>query len=251
MTARLAGKHAIVTGAGSGMGRAIAEMFANEGALVICADISGRQVEVADAIGPSALAMHADVTVDQEVRRLVAEAEERFGRLDIVCNNAGWSGPTDLPLHEQDEDLFDKLLAVNLKGVYHGMRHGIASMLRTGGGAIVNVTSASGVVGWKGLSCYSASKAGAVQLTKSAALDYADKNIRVNAISPGTTWTGMVPWSAGARVPPADEPALPNIPMNRWGLDREVAAAATFLASDECGYMTGAVLPVDGGYVAG
>jgi NAD(P)-dependent dehydrogenase (short-subunit alcohol dehydrogenase family) len=232
------------------MGRAIAEMFAAEGAKVICSDISGAQDEVAASLGGAGIALHADVAKAADVERMIATAEDRFGRIDIVCNNAGYGGPFDLPFHEQDEELFDKLIDVNLKGIYHGMRYGIRSMLRTGGGAIVNITSASGLVGWKHLGCYAASKAGAVQMTKSAALDYAELGIRINAVCPGMTWTGMLPWSAGSRVPPAGE-TLPNIPMNRWGLDTEIAAAAVFLASAEASYVTGAALPVDGGYVAG
>jgi NAD(P)-dependent dehydrogenase (short-subunit alcohol dehydrogenase family) len=233
------------------MGRAIAEMFVAEGASVVCGDISGGERDVAAALGDAAIAVHADVTSARDVERLIATAEDRFGRLDIVCNNAGYGGPIDLPFHEQDEELFDRLIGVNLKGVYYGMRYGIASMLKTGGGSIVNIASASGLVGWKYLGCYAATKAGAVQMTKSAALDYADRGIRINAVCPGTVWTGMVPWSGGSRVPPIDEPALPNIPMNRWGLDTEIAAAAVFLASDEAGYITGTALPVDGGYVSG
>lgn len=247
---RLAGKVAAITGAGSGIGRAIAEMFAAQGASVVCADISGEEVSVASAIGRDAVAVHTDVTQADDVKRMIATAEEKFGRLDILCNNAGITGPMDAPLHEQDEDTFDLLINVNLRGVYLGMRYGIAAMLRAGGGSIINTSSASGLVGWKGLSCYSASKAAVVQLTKSAALDYAEQGIRINAICPGTTWTGMVPWSAGLRVPPEGTQTLPNIPMNRWGLDREIAAAALFLASDEASYVSGAAIPVDGGYVA-
>lgn len=250
MAGRLVDKIAIITGAGSGMGRSMAELFVEEGAKVVCADISGRQDEVARSIGSAALAVHTDVTRSTDVQRMIATAEEHFGRLDILCNNAGFSGPIDLPFHEQDEALFDALIDVNLKGVYYGMRYGIISMLKTGGGAIVNITSASGLVGWKSLACYSATKAGAVQLTKSAALDYAEQGIRINAVCPGMTWTGMVPWSEGSRVPPAGE-ALPIVPMNRWGLDREIAAAAVFLASDDAGYITGTTLAVDGGYTSG
>ena len=245
---KLEGKIAVITGAGSGIGRAIAERFAEEGASVICADISGAQDDTARVIGGSARAAHCDVTLGSDVERLVRMAEEQFGRLDILCNNAGLTGPMNAPLHEHDEDAFDQVMNVNLRGVYHGIRFGIMSMLRTGGGAIVNTSSASGLVGWKGLACYSASKAAVVQLTKSAALDYAEFGIRINAVCPGTTWTGMVPWSGGLRVPPEGTEVLPNIPMNRWGLDREVAAAALFLASDEASYVTGAALPVDGGY---
>jgi NAD(P)-dependent dehydrogenase (short-subunit alcohol dehydrogenase family) len=247
---RMAGKVAAVTGSGSGIGRAMAEMFAAQGALVVCADKSGEELAVANSIGSAAVAVRCDVTQSDDVQQMIATAEEKFGRLDVLCNNAGITGPMDTPLHEQDEDVFDLLINVNLRGVYLGMRYGIMSMLRTGGGSIINTASASGLVGWKGLSCYSASKAAVVQLTKSAALDYAEQGIRINAICPGTTWTGMVPWAEGLRVPPEGTQTLPNIPMNRWGLDREIAAAALFLASDEAGYVTGAAIPVDGGYVA-
>jgi NAD(P)-dependent dehydrogenase (short-subunit alcohol dehydrogenase family) len=247
---RVAGKVAVVTGAGSGMGRAMAEMFALEGAKVVCADISGAEEDVARAIGSAAVAASVDVTKAAQVRDMIALAEERFGKLDILCNNAGITGPMDAPLHEQDEDVFDLLVDVNLRSVYLGMRYGIMAMLRSGGGSIINTSSASGLVGWKGLSIYSASKAAVVQLTKSASLDYAERGIRINALCPGTTWTGMVPWAQGARIPPAGTQALPNVPMNRWGLDTEIASAALFLASDEASYVTGAAIPVDGGYVA-
>jgi NAD(P)-dependent dehydrogenase (short-subunit alcohol dehydrogenase family) len=250
MAGRVAGKIAVITGAGSGMGRAMAEMFAAEGANVVCADISGQQEAVAASIGEAAIALEVDVTSAADVERMIATAAERFGRVDILCNNAGWGGPIG-PFLDHDEAVFDRLIAVNLKGVYYGMRNAIPVMLRNGGGAIVNTSSASGMVGWKDIACYSATKAGVVQLTKSVALDYADQGIRVNAVCPGMTWTGMVPQSAGSREPPAGVNALPNIPMKRWGLDRDIAAAALYLASDEAAYVTGTTLPVDGGYVAG
>jgi len=249
MAGRLAGKIALVTGAGSGMGRAIAESFAREGAQVVCVDISGAEDAVAASLGEAGLAVRADVTSSADVQRMIATAEERFGRLDILCNNAGISGPFQ-PLHEQDEAVFDHLIAVNLKGVYLGMRYGIMAMLRSGGGAIVNTASAAGLVGWRGAAIYSAAKGGVVQMTKAAAVDYALQGIRINAICPGTIWTGMVPDFAGSRVPPPGTQALPNIPMDRWGLDTEIAAAALFLASDEASYVTGTALPVDGGYVS-
>ncbi|TCM20713.1 NAD(P)-dependent dehydrogenase (short-subunit alcohol dehydrogenase family) [Novosphingobium sp. PhB165] len=247
---RLNDKVALVTGAGSGIGRAICELFAAEGARVVCADISGAQVDVAAAIGKAAYPVHADVTQSRDVAAMVAAAQERYGRLDILVNNAGITGAIDAPLHEQDEDAFDLVVNVNLRSVFLGMKHAIPAMLRTGGGAIVNTASASGLVGWKGLSCYSASKAAVIQLTKSAALDYAKDRIRINAICPGTTWTGMVPWSEGLREPPEGTAVLPNIPMERWGLDREIASAAVYLVSDEASYVTGIAMPVDGGYVA-
>jgi len=247
---RLKDKIAIVTGAGSGMGRAIAEAFAAQGAKLVCADISGKQEEAARDIGKAAVAVQVDVTSSGDVQRMVATAEERFGRLDILVNNAGFGGMI-APLHEQDEDAFDQTMAINLRGVFLGMRHGIAAMLRSGGGTIVNMASAAGLVGTMHMSAYAASKAGVVQLTKSAALDYAQQNIRVNAICPGLIWTPMVPWSDGSRVPPEGTAPPPGMPMGRWGLDTEIAATAVFLASDEAGYLTGAALPVDGGFTAG
>lgn len=250
MAGRLDGRIAIVTGAGSGMGRAISETFAAQGATVVCADVSGRQDQVAAEIGAAAIAVHADVTSSSDVQRLIATAEERFGRLDILVNNAGIGGPVG-PFHDLEEDAFDRIIAVNLKGVYLGMRYGVLSMLKTGGGSIVNIASAGGLVGHRGLSGYTASKGGVVLLTKSAALEYADQGIRINAVCPGLVWTAMVPGSDGSRVPPEGTPPPPGMPMGRWGLDSEIAASALFLASDDASYVTGIAMPVDAGYSAG
>lgn len=244
---RLAGKVAIVTGAGSGIGRATAELFAAEGARVVCADVSGREQDAAEQIGDAAVAAHTDVSRESDVAALIDTAERHFGRLDILFNNAGFGGPR-APLHEQTLDTWDSVLDVNLKGVFLGMKFGIPAMLRCGGGSIVNTASAAALTGWKGHAIYGAAKAGVVQLTKAAALDYAKKNIRVNAICPGMTWTGLVPGYEGHPLPPADAP-IPPQPMARWGLPSELAAAALFLASDESSFVTGVALPVDGGYV--
>jgi len=249
MAGRLEGKVAVITGAGSGMGRAMAAMFHAEGAKVVCADVSGRQEDVAAALGDGAAAIAVDVTSSEDVRRMIAFAEDRFGRLDILCNNAGIAAP-EQPLHEIDEALFDRVTEVNLKGVFLGMKYGIASMLRTGGGAVVNTASNAGLVGWKGNGAYGPSKAGVIQLTKIAAVDYAAHNIRVNALCPGITWTGMAAGAEGPAEPPEGTPVPPGTPMGRWALPREMAAAALFLASDEASFITGAAVPVDGGYVA-
>lgn len=250
MPGRLEGKIAVVTGAGSGMGRAIAEAFASQGAKVLCADITGKQEDVARSIGGQASALQVDVSQSADVQRMIAEAVERFGRIDILVNNAGIGGAMGL-LHEQDEDNFDRIIAINLKGVFLGMKYGIAAMLDTGGGTIVNMASAGGLAGAPGLSGYCASKGGVVMLTKTAALEYAQQNIRVNAICPGLIWTPMVPGQDGSRVPPQGTPPPPGMPMGRWGLDTEIAATAVFLASDEAGYLTGVALPVDGAFTAG
>jgi NAD(P)-dependent dehydrogenase (short-subunit alcohol dehydrogenase family) len=247
---RLKDKIAVITGAGSGMGKAMAEMFAAEGAKVVCADISGKQDEVAASIGNAAVAVHADVANEADIQNMIGTAESKFGRLNILINNAGFGGEMK-PLHEQSAATWDRIHAVNIRGVFLGMRYGVISMLKTGGGAIVNITSATGIVGWKHHSIYGAAKAGVNLLTKSAALDYARSNIRINAVAPGTTWTGLVKQSVQFPEPPPGTAVLPGIPLNRWGLARDIAAAALFLASDEAAYITGAVLPVDGGYSIG
>jgi NAD(P)-dependent dehydrogenase (short-subunit alcohol dehydrogenase family) len=243
---RLAGKVAIITGAGSGIGWAAARRFADEGARVVCADISGQEREIADLLGDLALPVSVDVTKAADVQRMVATAVDSFDRVDILLNNAGFGGPL-APLADIDEAVFDSILAINLKSVFLGMKYAIPVMLDAGGGAIVNTASASGLVGWRDLSCYAAAKAAVVQMTKSAALDYATTNVRINAICPGMTYTGMAGAKPDAEVPPGDY--LPT-PMSRWGEPAELAAAALFLASDEASFITGAALAVDGGYSA-
>jgi NAD(P)-dependent dehydrogenase (short-subunit alcohol dehydrogenase family) len=254
MPGRLANKVAVITGAGSGMGKAMAEVFSAEGASVVLADISGKQNDVAAAINAEAagraLAVHCDVSNEADVQNMIRTAETEFGRLDVLCNNAGFGGRM-APLHEQSLEEWNRVHDTNIKGAFLGMKHGIAAMLKTGGGSIVNTTSASGVVGWKGHSVYGAAKAGVNQLTKTAALDYSDRNIRINAIAPGTMWTGLVAASKVHEEPPADYPTLAGIPLGRWGLAKDIAYAALYLASDEAAYVTGVVLPVDGGYCIG
>ena len=247
---RLKNKVAVITGAGSGMGKAMAKLFAAEGARVVCADISGNQVAVAAEIGAAAVPIQTDVAREDDVRKMIATAEEKFGRLDILVNNAGFGGKM-APLHEQTSERWDQVHSVNIKGVFFGMKYGITSMLKTGGGAIVNISSASGLVGWKHHSIYGAAKAGVNQLTKAAALDYAGQKIRVNAVLPGTMWTGLVKQSKEFPEPPPGTFRLPGIPMDRWGLATDIAYAALFLASDEALFVTGVLLPVDGGYCIG
>jgi NAD(P)-dependent dehydrogenase (short-subunit alcohol dehydrogenase family) len=194
-----------------------------------------------------------DVSVESDVERMIDTAENRFGRLDVLFNNAGFGGPMN-PLHEQTLDTWESVIGTNLTGVFFGMKYGIRAMLRAGGGSIVNTASAAGLVGWKGHSVYGAAKAGVIQLTRAAALDYAESGIRVNAVCPGMFWTGLVKrardtGTAGLE-PPLDAPLPPmSVPMNRWGLASELASAALFLASDEASFITGVALPVDGGLV--
>jgi len=232
------------------MGKAMGELFASEGAKVVLADISGAQNEVASAIGEAALPVHCDVTKEGDVENMIAVAEKEYGRVDILCNVAGMGGRM-APVHEQSSEYWDVIHTLNLKSVFFGVKYGVTSMLKTGGGAIVNIASAAGYVGWKNHGVYGAAKAGVAQLTKTAALDYALQNIRVNAILPGTIWTTSVEEQKHSPEPPEDYPKLAGIPMHRWGLAREIAAAALFLASDESSYSTGVLLPVDGGYCIG
>ncbi|WP_232492482.1 SDR family NAD(P)-dependent oxidoreductase [Novosphingobium kaempferiae] len=250
MAGRLQDKVCIITGAGSGMGRAMARLFHAEGAKLVLADISGKEDEVAAELGGDVVSIHCDVSDEAQVQALIAKAEDSFGRLDVLCNNAGFGGGM-AALHEQPVELWDKVHATNIRGVFLGMKYGIASMLRTGGGAIVNTSSASAVVGWKHHGVYSSAKAGVHQLTKVAALDYSDRNIRVNAVAPGTMWTGLVEASKTHDAPPEGFPTLAGIPMGRWGRAEDIATAALFLASDEANYITGVILPVDGGYSIG
>jgi NAD(P)-dependent dehydrogenase (short-subunit alcohol dehydrogenase family) len=247
---RLENKVAVITGAGSGVGKAIAKLFASEGAKVVCADISGSQDAVAAEIGAAAVAVHADVAKEDDIRNMIASAEKKFGRLDILINNAGFGGG-QAPLHEQTTEKWDRVHSVNIRGVFFGMKYGIISMLKTDGGAIVNIGSSSGLVGRKGHSVYSSAKAGVNQLTKAAALDYAKNNIRVNAVLPGSVWTGLVPMAKDHPEPPPGIGRPAGIPMDRWGLPKEIAAGAMFLASDEASFITGVLLPVDGGYCIG
>lgn len=250
---RLDGKVAVITGAGSGMGRASAVLFAREGAKVVCADRSGEEEVTAKLIGDDAVAVHVDISVESDVEQMIATAEGHFSKLDVLFNNAGFGGPI-MPLHEQTMENWDVVLGTNLKGVFFGMKYGIQAMLRNGGGSIVTTASAAGLIGWKGHSIYGAAKAGAIQLSKAAAMDYAELGIRCNVICPGMFWTGLVKGArdsgtAGQQPPSEAYPPPKNVPMNRWGLASEIANTALFLASDESSFITGVALPVDGGFV--
>jgi NAD(P)-dependent dehydrogenase (short-subunit alcohol dehydrogenase family) len=247
---RLKGKVAVITGAGSGIGKVTAHRFADEGANVVCASISGSAIDVAAEIGDAAIGLRMDVSDEAAVQNLIAKAEEAFGRIDILVNNAGFGGGLK-PLHEQTTETWDRVHGVNLRGVFFCMKYGIISMRRTGGGSIVNISSATALVGFKHHGVYGAAKAGVNQLTKVAALDYADDGIRVNAVCPGSIWTGLVPMSKRSPEPPPGVRRVPGVPMDRWGLSEEIASAALFLASDEASFITGTVMPVDGGYTIG
>lgn len=247
MSASLQGKVAVITGAGSGIGRAIAERFHAEGAKLLLADISGQEQGVAERLGNGVVALRVDVSRAGDIQAMIELALEKFGGIDILCNVAGIDG--DLaPLTEISEHNFERIVDVNLLGVFFGMKAAIPRMLERGGGSIVNIASAAGLVAMPGMSAYGASKAGVIQLSKSAALEYSGRGIRVNAICPGAIDTPMIQKLRVAH-PDAEKNAAAVTPIGRVGRPGEVAAAALFLASDEASFVTGVALPVDGGYV--
>ncbi len=245
MAGRLAGKVAVITGAGSGIGAAMAQMFCAEGANVVAADISGAQVDVANEIGARCFAIQADVTDSGQVRLMLQAAISQFGRLDILCNNAAIDGPM-APTGEYEEADFDAVWAINGRAIFVGMRYAIPLMLRTGGGSIINMASIAAVVGCPTMISYCASKGAVLMMTKTAAAEYATQGIRVNAICPGPVWTGLT-----RHMPDDYIAAVKNAsPMRRMADPSEIASLGVYLASDESSFMTGSELLIDGGYTA-
>jgi NAD(P)-dependent dehydrogenase (short-subunit alcohol dehydrogenase family) len=252
MTADFRGRVALVTGAGSGIGRASALAFARAGARVVVADVASsageETVRLIAAEGGKARFVHADVSQAAEVEALLRETVAVFGRLDLAHNNAGIESER-AATHACSEENWDRTLAVNLKGVWLCMKHEIPEMLRQGGGAIVNSASVAGLVGLVELPAYVASKHGIVGLTRTAALEYAQQGIRVNAVCPGVIRTPMVERFAAAN-PRAQAELSAVEPIGRIGEPEEVAEAVVWLCSEAASFITGACLPVDGGWVA-
>ncbi|MDP2948888.1 MAG: glucose 1-dehydrogenase [Chloroflexota bacterium] len=253
---RLKDKVALVTGSGSGIGKATALLFGREGAKVMSVDIDAETAQatarqIADA-GGHADSLQADVSVAADVERMVQTTVERFGRLDVLVNNAGIIFL--LPITQVPEEMWDRLIDVNLKGVYLGLKYGIPQMIKQGGGAIVNTASIAGLRGFATYDTYCASKGGVVQLTKATAVEFAKMNVRVNCVCPGIIDTGML--DRGLAEQGLNKAAFVQVageahPMGRIGRPEEVAAAVLFLASDEASFVTGVALPVDGGLWAG
>ena len=249
--ALMEGKSGLVTGAASGIGRACAIRFAQEGAAVVVADLerarAGGEETVAaiEADGGRATFFACDVANAADHEALVGDVVERYGRLDFAHNNAG-IGVHRL-LHETEDEDFDRVIAVNLRGTFLGMKHQIRQMLKDGGGAIVNTSSNAGLRAVRLLSAYTASKHGIGGLTKNAAVEYADLGIRVNAVCPGAIMTPLM----YNETPERQREILRPQAMSRFGEPREVAAAVVWLCSDDASFVTGIEMPVDAGSVAG
>ncbi len=247
---RLKNKVAIVTGGGSGIGRASCLLFAREGAKVVVADYvaeggneTARQISAANG---QAVFVQTDVSKSTDVKNMIGATIRNYGRVDILFNNAGIEGPSTKLANLKEED-WDRVIAIDLTSVYLGIKYVIPEMIKQGGGVILSTASVAGLVGFQGSGAYAAAKAGVINLTRLAALEYADKNIRVNCICPGVIETPMVERVMGGR---SREKVVRTEPIGRLGRPEDIANAALFLASDESSFATGAPFIIDGGYVA-
>lgn len=254
MSGKFEGKVAIVTGAAMGMGKSIALMFANQGAKVVVVDVTvekgNETVALIKDAGGEAFFVKADVSKSPEVEAMVNEAVRIFGRLDYACNNAGIGGLAGMTADCTEEN-WDKVIGINLKGVWLCMKYEIRQMLKQNGGAIVNIASVAALVGGPGIPAYSASKGGVVQLTRTAALEYAkpEGGIRVNAICPSLARTPMGENIYNAQ-PELEEARLKAHPMGRMVEPEEVAQAVIWLCSDAASFVTGHIMAVEGGFLA-
>lgn len=244
----------IITGAAGGIGLATCERFASEGARVVAVDLPSADlvgaVSAIEAAGGEGISVAADVTNEDDVAAYVATTEERFGRVDVLFNNAGIEGPVAGSL-DYEAATFDHVMAVNVNGVFYGLKHAVPAMLRGGGGAVINTASTAGLVGTPGIVAYGASKHAVVGLTRTFAREFGGQGIRTNAICPSPIntrmWDALVEGLGGDNADEFRKEAEMRNPMGRYGQPDEVAGVVTFLASDDASYLNGAILPVDGG----
>ena len=254
MAGLLDGKVAVITGSGSGMGRATAELFAEEGARVLIVDRwEERAQDAASSIGSSAVAFTADVSRGEDVQAMYSAAVDAFGGVNIIFNNAGIGGRED-NVRDCPEEVFDEIMSINLRGVWLGMKYGIPHLERAGGGSIISTASVAGISGLSGITAYCASKGGVISLTRTAAGEFASSGIRVNCICPGAIATRIGDNSPGLGDPDQLERRRERNatahPLGRSGEGSDIAQAALFLASDESSFMTGQAIVVDGGWTA-
>ena len=244
-------KVALITGGSSGIGRAVALAWAREGAKVVVSDVDrggGEEtVEQVRTAGGEAIFIAADVGKPEECEALVRGAVEKFGRLDIACNNAGIGGP-QAPTADYPLDGWAQVIGINLSGVFYGMKYQLPAMLKNGGGAIINMASILGAVGFSGAPAYAAAKHGVVGLTQTAALEYSAQGVRINAVGPGFIHTPMI--SALEDNKAVNDMLVAAHPIGRLGRAEEVAELVLWLSSDKASFVTGAYYPVDGGYIA-
>jgi NAD(P)-dependent dehydrogenase (short-subunit alcohol dehydrogenase family) len=253
MAGRVAGKVALITGGGSGIGRATAIVFGREGAKVAVADYNragGEEtVRMIKNAGGEGFFVEANVAIAKQAEAMVAKTVETYGRLDCAFNNAGIEGQMGGNLADCSEENWGRIISINLTGVFLCMKYEIPQMLKSGGGSIVNTASAAGLIGLPGGTAYVASKHGVAGLTKSAALEYAKSGIRINAVCPGFIRTAMVERVIdGGSI--SEDAMIAAEPIGRIGKPEEIANVVLFLSSDDASFVTGLPMPVDGGYVA-
>ena len=244
---RLQGKVAIVTGAAAGFGEAMARRFVQEGAKVVLADLDGEIAnQIASDLGDSAIACKVDVSVEVDIKKAIDLADQKFGKLNILVNNAGFSH-RNCPMESVDEETFDRIFGVNAKAIYFAVRHALPILKKEGGGSIINTASTAGLRPRPGLTWYNASKGWVITATKSLAVELANQNIRVNALCPVAGETGMLPLFLGEDTPERREQFRSTVPLGRLSQPEDISNAALWLASDEAEFITGVALEVDGG----